>query len=520
MPKKAASTKQVASTAKDKQLTTDVLIVGGGLSGITTAIGLRGSGLKVTLLEKEAELGGRAKSWTDKKTGDVVHNGPHIVLSKYPNMFKLLELLGTRDRIAWQPPGEFITMVTGREEVPMKSDVNLPAPFHFLRSVLKDPNLSMRDLASMVPAGLYVATLTEEDLLKLDNVNASAFLRSFGVTEHMINYYWAFICMAILNVPIELCSAGALVRFFSGFLGVPDLTIGFPACGLSDLYVPQSEALLAEAGIEVIKNATVKRFTGDVAHATGAELTDGRKIRAKYVVAAMTPTATRRALLPEWIRAYKSFHEMVHFQSCPYFATYLWFDKKLTDKAFWARSHNPNDLNCDFYDLANIYPDRAEGGSLITTNCIYNHRAAEMSDEEIINETRRELAEYLPEAARAKMTHAVVHRLPMAIHCPYPGMEQRRPQTVTPVPNFILAGDYIGNGIPSCMENACLSGWRAAEAVLAANGKQASLAVNISNSHDVTGLQRMLLKLGEMKPFDPIAWWMGTGKSDKRKFVA
>jgi 15-cis-phytoene desaturase len=503
---------------RDNVIRTDVLIVGGGLAGLTTAIGLRESGLKVTLVEKEKVLGGRAQSWTDKTTGDAVHNGPHIVLSKYPNMFKLLEILGTRDRIEWQRKGLFITMVKGREEIDMTSDPRLPAPLHFSAGVLRDKNLSMRDILSAIPMTLYAQQLSEDDVLKLDNVNASAFLRGFGVTEHMIDYYFSFVGMAILNVPLDLCSAGAFVRFYVGLLGVPELQIGFPSCGLSDLYVPQAEKLLKEAGVTVLKNTGVARFTGDVRHVTGAELDDGRRIRAKHVVAALTPTALRRALLPEWIKSYKVFHELVHFQECPYYSTYLWFDKKLTDKAFWARAYNANDLNCDFYDLGNIYPELARGGSLITTNCIYCHRAAGMSDAEIIAETRRELAEYLPEAARAKLTHAVVNRIPMAIHCPYPGMEQRRAKTVSPVRNLYLAGDWMGTGIPSCMENACLSGWLVAEELLKTVGQEAQLSV-IMGTQEISGISRVVSKLGNLVVFDPIAELFASKKNAKATFL-
>lgn len=81
----------------------------------------------------------------------------------------------------------------------------------------------------------------------------------------------------------------------------------------------------------------------------------------------------------------------------------------------------------------------------------------------------RELAEYLPRAASAKLLHRVVNRIPMAIHCPYPGTEAARPKGAVGRGLF-LAGDWVDTGLPSCMESAALSGWRAAEAVLASEG--------------------------------------------------
>jgi 15-cis-phytoene desaturase len=87
----------------------DVAIVGGGIAGLVTAVGLRGAGLRVAVFERDAILGGRARSWTDAKTGDPVHVGPHIFLSNYPNFLALLDRCGTADKIVREESGRFLT---------------------------------------------------------------------------------------------------------------------------------------------------------------------------------------------------------------------------------------------------------------------------------------------------------------------------------------------------------------------------------------------------------------------------
>lgn len=515
---KAAAPRAAASTGQD--IDTDVLIIGGGLAGFTTAVGLKDAGLRVTLVEKSDEFGGRARSWTDPVTGDPVHIGPHIFLNKYPNMFRLMEQLGTMDLVDWQDEGHFITVVHGQMEVPMKSNQRLPAPFHFTRSLINDKTTPPAHALSQLPVTAYALSLTEKELLHLDNINASAFLRSMGVSEFMIQHFWGFACMAIMNVPVELCSAGALLRFYAGLVGMSSMRIGFPAAGLSDLYVPQSLRIMDAAGMQVIQGVGVREITGDETKATGALLEDGRRIRAKTVVAALTPQALRLVSRREWIKNYKVFHDLVYFQASPYVSTYLWFDRKLTDKKFWARAYDLNDLNCDFYDLSNINKGWEGRNSLITTNCIYCERAAHMSDEEIIAETVRELSEYLPEAATAKVEHAVVNRIPMAIHCPYPGMEQRRAPTITPVKNLVLAGDWLATGLPSCMENACLTGWQAAEAVLGMHSRpvpQFSIPFGVGNLEGAAGLWN---RIGRAIPLDPISGLLRSRRNTRAPWVA
>src|SRR5690349_17274116 len=111
----------------------DVVVIGGGIAGLTCAMGLRGSGLRVVVLERDDLLGGRARSWVDDTTGDPVHVGPHIFLDQYPNFFALLDACGTRDRVVWEKDGAFVTMVDGRREIRIRRSP-LPAPYHYVPS--------------------------------------------------------------------------------------------------------------------------------------------------------------------------------------------------------------------------------------------------------------------------------------------------------------------------------------------------------------------------------------------------
>ncbi len=472
---------------------TDVLVIGGGIAGIACALGLRGSGLRVTLLEADRRLAGRACSWTDEETGDPVAIGPHIFMSEYPNVFRLLDALGTSERVVWQR-SEFITLVEGRRRMVFRMSP-LPAPFHFVPSARVDAALTPRDLLSNLAVGLVGLQMTEEEALRLDAINASAFLRSMGVTQRSLDRWWAFVAMAILNLPLEVCSAGALMRFYRHMIGKNDYCVGFPDGGLGDLFGPPAQRLLEQAGVDVRLETRARELTGHGEEVTGAILDDGRRVRAHRVVAALPPQALRRVLLRRWREAYPAFRELVAFQPCPYVSVQLWFDRKLTDLQFWARVHSPNDLNCDFYDLSNINTGWSERPSVIASNIIYSHRAAELSDEEVVAETVRELAQNIPEAAVASLEHAVVNRVPMAIHCPFPGTEARRPDVQSPVRGLFLAGDWTRTGLPSSMESAARSGWMVAERLRAEVGRPARLAAELSETTGVAGLIRRASRL-------------------------
>ena len=55
----------------------DVIVIGGGMGGLSAAIGLAAHGARVTLLEKNARLGGKLNIW--EADGFTFDTGPHVL---------------------------------------------------------------------------------------------------------------------------------------------------------------------------------------------------------------------------------------------------------------------------------------------------------------------------------------------------------------------------------------------------------------------------------------------------------
>lgn len=460
-----------------------VIVIGGGLAGLSSAVALADAGVPVRLYEGAQSFGGRAQSCIDAVTGEAVDIGPHVLTNDHRNMLALLERLGTAGNICWQPE-KFITLVDNGKTVRMRN-YRMPAPLHFLPNFFHVEKLSLADVWSARRVLWRVMQMSEDDVLGIDDRVAEDVLREMGVSEAFIGWFWRTVCMAIMNVPLERCSAGALFRFLKMMSGRSDFHFGFPTTALADLYVPRSLDVIASRGGEAHCATPVRRIEMENGRVSGVWLEDGTRIDAQQCIIAVPPEALAQLFSGEPSQQ-EIVPDLSWFRPSPYISTYLWFSRKLTRERFWARIWSPNNLNYDFYDLSNIR-SRAREGSLIATNCIFSERLASESDESIIEATLSELAEFLPGATRDGLQHARVHRIAMAIVMPQPGFERRRPATRTSIRGLYLAGDWVRTAVPESMESAVRAGFLAAEAAAADRDIELQCALPLLPMHGLSG---------------------------------
>src|SRR5439155_26373693 len=71
-----------------------VLIIGGGLAGLAAATALAPRGFRVTLIESRNRLGGRASSFTDTATGQLVDTCQHVSMGCCTNLAHFCRTVG------------------------------------------------------------------------------------------------------------------------------------------------------------------------------------------------------------------------------------------------------------------------------------------------------------------------------------------------------------------------------------------------------------------------------------------
>src|SRR5438874_360364 len=82
-----------------------VVVVGGGLAGLTAATELAARRFDVTLVERAAQLGGKLTAWTVSALGEQfpVEHGFHGFFAQYYNLRELLDAAGVRADLAPSP---------------------------------------------------------------------------------------------------------------------------------------------------------------------------------------------------------------------------------------------------------------------------------------------------------------------------------------------------------------------------------------------------------------------------------
>src|SRR5947199_6138443 len=110
-----------------------VVILGGGLAGLAAATALAPRGFRVTVLESRNRLGGRAGSFQDAATGQLIDACQHVSMGCCTNLAHFCQTLGLAHHLVPQTCLYFMT--PDRRVSRFRAD-GWPAPFHLSRSFL------------------------------------------------------------------------------------------------------------------------------------------------------------------------------------------------------------------------------------------------------------------------------------------------------------------------------------------------------------------------------------------------
>ena len=414
-----------------------VCVVGGGLAGLAAAAALGDAGFQVELFESRAFLGGRATSYpVPGADDDVIDNCQHVLLGCCVNLIDFYRRLGVSEKVHYYR--QFTFLEPGGRASTLRASL-LPAPLHFGPSFLAMRCFDWSDRMSIARGML--ALMRERHRRDLDSITMLDWLRAHNQTQRAIARFWNQVLVSAVNEDLDRMAASHGFQVFQlGFLaGAASSVMGIPVVPLADLYGQDAWNRLPQVRIHT--RAQVESVNG------GVTLSSGERREPEAIVLAV-PWERAPALAP---------HIGLNFEGwehSPITGIHLWFDRSITGLP-----------HATLLDRTIQWMFNKSAGRHIQLVVSASRTLTDMPRGDVIELALRELAEFIPAAAEARLERAHVVKEIRATFSARPGLEIKRPATETADPRLFLAGDWTRSGWPATMEGAVRSGYLAAEAV-------------------------------------------------------
>ena len=251
-----------------------VVVVGGGLAGITAAIALAESGADVTLLEARPRLGGATCSF--RRDGLIVDTGQHVFLGCCSAYRGLLAKLGMTEHAPLQDRFDVTVLAPGGSASrhgagpPRRARLRrtaLPGPLHMLPALGRYPFLSWAERARVSRPALAMRFVDPADPAA-DTQRFGDWLAARGQSERARRALWDLFSVSALNIAgddASLALAATVVK--TGLLGKNNAAdIGVAALPLGELHGDAAATVLAKLGAQVTLGAKVTGYRDDRGH--------------------------------------------------------------------------------------------------------------------------------------------------------------------------------------------------------------------------------------------------------------
>lgn len=434
-----------------------VVVVGGGLAGLSAALRCQDTGLAVTLLETRPRLGGATCSF---RRGELaVDNGQHAFLRCYSAYLGLLRRLGVAGGVSVQDRFGVPVLTPGEPPVLLRRR-ELPAPAHLLPALLGYRLLGVGERLRAVRTAQALRRLDPDDAA-LDEYSFGDWLRAHRESRRGIEALWGLLTVAALNAEVDQASLVLAARVFrTGLLDTPDgADIGLPDRPLGELHGDAAHRALTAAGATVrlrTKVTGLRRVERGWQVSTSG--TDGESVLDTDAVVVAVPHREAAALLQAL--PLPGVSSWAQLSAAPIVNVHVIYDRPVTELRFAAVVDSPVQWVFDRSAVAG-----AARGQYLAVSLSAADRYLTSRTEELRSTFLPALRSLFPAAARARVTDFFVTREPRATFRQAPGTRRVRPASATALPGLVLAGAWTDTGWPDTMEGAVRSGETAANLV-------------------------------------------------------
>jgi hydroxysqualene dehydroxylase len=427
---------------------THVAILGGGYAGLAAAVTLAAQRVPVTVFEAGRQLGGRARRV--EYNGLALDNGLHILIGAYRETLRLIRKVNPNNESALLRQGLNLHM---HGEFRLRAP-RLPAPLHLLAGLLRTHGMSVAERLSAVR---FMAALKRRRYALERDISVEQLLGQYRQNDRLCRMLWHPLCVAALNTPPAIACARTFLNVLRDSLDASrdasDLILS--RVDLSALFPEPAAAWIAGHGGRVL---TGQRVTAVDPSETGFSVAAaGRRHAFSHVICALPPHQVNAFLIG--ITALADVSELIQgLRYQPIASVWLQYPESVTLPE--PMLGFADGLVHWVFDRGRICAQRGLIGAVISAEGTHQ----ELAHDALAARADHELRQHFP-GLPAPLWHFVIAEKRATFSCT-PGLQ--RPQQVTPLRNFYLAGDYTAGDYPATLESAVRSGITCANHIVSA----------------------------------------------------
>ncbi len=476
------------------------IVIGGGLAGIAAALALAKHGVHVTLLESRRKLGGRTGSFTrvDPQTGnhETIDYCQHVGMGCCTNLKQLIYWLDqTND---WHEQRQLHFFGPQGDYQQLSAWPLLPAPLHLAGWLLKWPGLKNRDRIAIARGMLAIRGIS---LTQTNQQSALAWLRSHGQTPAAIDHFWTTILVSALGEQLEQVSLTAMAKVLQdGFLNHRRaFHLLVPQRPLGELFGSRALQVLHAHGVDVRLEQPVKQLQmAEQQPLTVVCAGQAQAYQADSVVIAVPWHQLEKISIADDACDVHHIQSLLRgpnrLHSSAITGIHTWWDRpwlqlphaaivgRLCQWVFPSQSliAPPESLIAPPIKSKTLptntipdHPSPSPHPTSTSTSHYYQivisatNQLRQLGAKQISEQVHADLCHVFPAVRQAKLLRSQVVTDPQAVFSITPESQPYRLDSFVH-PRLMLAGDWTATGWPATMEGAILSGFRAAENLLAA----------------------------------------------------
>jgi len=464
-----------------------VLVVGGGLAGLSAALELAERGYKVTLKEGGQRFGGRLHTRSERlRTGTFnVEHGLHMWFYQYYNLQDVLQRLGTWEKY-FVPFDEVHFQFRNYKPETIRSVG--PYPLNLLNILAESSNLNLLDALGTV-GGMTDITFYDHasNWQRFDHITFPEWAKRAQINPKFWDVIMEPAASVTLNDPQKVSAAEMLLYMHYYFIGNPKaFHRRIPTVDHGTAVIDPWVERLRNLGADMQLNSPVSGLRCEGGRVIG-ELIGGNHY--DYVVLATDVPGTRRIVAASssadrasefGVSQLKSRINGL-FTAPPYSVLRVWFDKPTRARpanqaVIETPQHRPINLIADYAMIEQSYAEwaKASGGAVLEFHLYNGPQFVGLGADQVWNEIRATALEIFPELSGARTIDFSLGSYDTFTSFS-PGQGLVRPQSdfarSVGLENLGLAGDWVSTSYPTAlMERAVSTGRECANAILRDDG--------------------------------------------------